>query len=76
MKPEEISTKLCIYDPRNPCGIYSYPISREEFSGLPKTMKKGCRCSRCSCGMAQLADFALFLLDEIEELKYHHMERG
>lgn len=65
MTRQELYARLCVYDPRNPNGAYSY-TTPEDIKDLPQPMEKGCSCDPCCYGRSRLADFALDLLDELE----------
>ena len=68
MNKEEILTKLCYYDLRNPTGI------REEFVNIPELYdedekseygeyaKDDCYCDNCFSGRTELAELALSLI--------------
>jgi len=67
MTVNEIASKLCNYDTRNPDGVKSYMTEEEiKESGYNAMPQSNCYCDNCFYGRAKLALIILKLMGKVE----------
>ena len=63
MNRDEIRSKLCYYDTRNPQGVISDTTEQEiKEAGYTTAPKKNCTCDNCFYGRTELAMYILELI--------------
>jgi hypothetical protein len=65
MKKEEVLSRLCAYDKRNPDCIYEDDEIQERAESLLKN-KETCHCDNCFYGRTKMAEY---ILQSLENLK-------
>lgn len=68
MTKEEIYSKLCYYDLRNPDGVadaikYASEIYEDEVEDFGNHSKSNCGCDNCFYGRTQLAEILIDLIN-------------
>lgn len=63
MTTEEIKTNLCTYDLRNPNGVISFTLDKEDLKEYGEHKRQDCYCENCFYNRTKLAEQLLKALN-------------